>query len=214
MLWSILIAAIPDRFASAHGLLHSLLEKQAVMRIADIELCYFMENRRRSVGEKRNDLLRIAKGEYVSFIDDDDEVADDYVRRIYRTITKARKMAPPPDVICFRQIAKLDPYNITHDCRYSLNFWRNRKPAERRVLEPAHDDKGVVVPNVLKWSGPPAHTMVWRREVVKDIAFPETQFGEDVSWVDLACAKAETEIVLDGEPLYTYKFSEKGTATR
>ena len=69
-------------------------------------------------------------------------------------------------------------------------------------------------PNTLLWSGPPAHTMVWRRELVKDISFNEQNFGEDVQWCDKACEKAKTEIVLTGEPLYYYQFNEATTATR
>ena len=69
MLWSILIAAIPERYHSVHGLLHSLLEQQSVARMQDVELLYLMDNRRRSVGEKRNALLQLAHGDYLSFID-------------------------------------------------------------------------------------------------------------------------------------------------
>lgn len=208
MLWSILVAAIPERYHSAQGLLFSLFESQGIARMADVQLVYLMDNRRMSVGEKRNELLRMAKGEYISYIDDDDEVAPDYVQRIYQTIVKTRKSESPADIICFPQRATLHPANVTHECTYSLAHWRDRKPEERRMLSPS--DK----PNVLNWSGPPAHTMIWRREVVKDARFPEQNFGEDVPWVDAVCAKAKTEIVLNGQPLYFYKFSETGTATR
>jgi glycosyltransferase involved in cell wall biosynthesis len=224
MLWSILIAAIPERYHSAHGLLHSLLEQQSVARMQDVELIYCMDNRRRCVGAKRNDLLAMAKGEYVSFVDDDDEVASDYVQKIYRAITKARKLEKvedaagvvvamggpiaPTDVICFPQRATLIPANVIHECTYSIKHWKDRKPEERRQLAPT--DK----PNTLAWSGPPAHTMIWRREIVKDIKFPEKNFGEDVDWVDAACELAKSEMVLNGEPLYYYKFDEAKTSTR
>jgi hypothetical protein len=208
MLWSILIAAIPERYHSAHGLLMSLLEHQAVARMPDVELLYLLDNRRRSVGAKRNNLLGASRGEYVSFIDDDDSVATDYIQRIYRTICQTRKSEAPADVICFPQRCTLQPHNVIHDCTYSLAYWKDREPAQRRQLAPS--DK----PNTLNWTGPPAHTMVWRREIIKDVKFPEVQFGEDVSWVDQCCEKAKTEAQIVGAPLYLYHFDEAKSRTR
>jgi glycosyltransferase involved in cell wall biosynthesis len=208
MLWSILIAAIPERYHSAHKPLLSILEHQAVARMPDVELLLLLDNRRRSVGSKRNDLLSIANGEYVSFIDDDDEVATDYVQRIYRTIVQTRKSEAPADVICFPQRCTLQPHNVIHDCTYSLAYWKDREPAQRRQLAPS--DK----PNTLNWTGPPAHTMVWRRAVLEGIKFPEKTFGEDVDFVDQACEKAKTEVQIVGGPLYLYRFDEAKSRTR
>jgi glycosyltransferase involved in cell wall biosynthesis len=208
LIWSILVCGIPERFHTVQPLLYSLMETQAVARMPDVELLYLLDSRRRSVGAKRNDLMAAARGEYVSFIDDDDEVAPDYVQRIYRTLVAARKQTPPVDVVCFRQRATLTPAGVIHDCTYSLAHWRSRPPEARRQLAMTP------IPNTLAWSGPPAHTMVWRREVVGGIRFPEQNFGEDVGWVDAACARAASEVVLDGEPLYHYAFNEATTSTR
>jgi glycosyltransferase involved in cell wall biosynthesis len=180
----------------------------------DVELLYYMDNRRRSVGSKRNDLLSIAKGEYISFIDDDDEVSLDYVSKIYRQIADTRKEDEPADVICFPQRATLHPQGVIHECSYSIGHWKDREPENRRVLQNATDAEGSHIPNTLLWSGPPAHTMVWRREVLGEARFPDKNFGEDVDFVDKACEAAETEIILCGEPLYFYKYNDDTTATR
>ena len=208
MIWSLLIAGIPERFHAVQPLLYNLLESQAVGRRPDVELCYFMDNRRRTVGAKRNALLAMAQSEYVSFIDDDDAVASDYVQKIVSAISLARKTDPPTDVICFGQRAELMPHGVIHECTYSLAHFRDRKPEARRQL--AQSDK----PNTLLWSGPPAHTMLWRREIVKDIRFNEQNFGEDTAWVDAACERAKTEIILTGDALYHYRFNEATSATR
>lgn len=209
MLWSILIAAITERFHSVQPLLYSLLELQSVARRPDIELLYLLDNKRRTVGSKRNALLDAALGEYISFIDDDDEVASNYVQKIVAAIAEGRKATPVVDVICFPQRATLAPSGVIHECSYSLAHWRDRKPEVRRVLAPSPQ------PNTLLWSGPPAHTMVWRRAILADdVRFPEQQFGEDVAWVDAACALAKTEAQIDGAPLYFYKFDEEKTTTR
>jgi len=201
MLWSILIAGIPERYHSAQPLLYSLLEKQSVARMPDVELLYFMDNRRRLVGAKRNDLLRAARGEYISFVDDDDMVSDDYVRKIHEAIVAARKHDEPTDVICFPQRATLIQEGVVHECTYSL------KNKERKLADGGEK-------NVLKWTGPPAHTMAWRHKVILGAQFPDKQFGEDVDWVDKLCATAKTEMLLDGPPLYLYNFDSKKTATR
>ena len=91
-----------------------------------------LDNKRRSVGSKRNCLLDSAHGEYVSFIDDDDEVATDYVDKILRNIVTARRPPEPADVICFGQRATLHPHNVIHECSYSLAYWRDRPPEQRR----------------------------------------------------------------------------------
>ena len=214
MLWSIMIAGIPERFHSAQPLLHSLLEAQSVARMPDVELLYLLDNRRRPVGEKRNDMLAMAHGEYVSFIDDDDAVATDYVQKIYRQIVATRKSDEPADVICFPQRATIQPAGVIHECTYSIAHWKDREPDKRRVLAQIPGENGKPLPNTLAWSGPPAHTMVWRRDCIQDARFPSKNFGEDVDFVDQACENAVNEIVMMGEPLYFYNFNEEGTATR
>ncbi len=203
MLWSILICGIPERYHSVQPLLYSLLEAQAIARRPDVELLFLMDNKRRTVGAKRNVLLATSAGEYISFIDDDDEVAPNYVDKILAEITKGRKESPPVDVICFSQRATLSPSGVIHECSYSLKF-KERK-LEQIDFFPT---------NSLKWTGPPAHTMVWRRELTRIILFDNKNFGEDVDWVDQVCKRAKKEVQITGDPLYFYKFSEKGTATR
>jgi len=208
VLWSILISGIPERYHTVHGLLLSLLETQGVSRMSEVELLYLMDNKRRSVGAKRNDLLDTARGEYVSFIDDDDEVAPNYVDMLYKAIARTRRGSPVADVICFPQRAIIGNTGVIHECTYSLKHWAEIDPGKRRTLQTT--DR----PNVLKWTGPPAHTMVWRRMVALNGRFPDKQFGEDVEWVDAVCGKAEHEVQIVGEPLYIYKFNPEGSRTR
>lgn len=207
MIWSVLICSIPERYHTVQPLLLSLLEHQHMARMPDVELLMLLDNRRRSVGAKRNALLAAARGEYISFVDDDDEVARDYVQKLYRAICQTRKTDIPADVVCFGQRCTLQPHGVIHECTYSLAHWKDRAPEARRQLAPS--DK----PNTLNWSGPPAHTMVWRRAILEGIRFPEKQFGEDVEWVDQCCAKAKTELQIPGV-LYFYNFDQARSMTR
>ena len=201
MLWSILITAIPERFNTVQPLLFNLLETQGVARNNEIELIYLLDNRRRTVGAKRNALLDMARGEYISQIDDDDAVAPTYVDTIYKAIARTRRSQPQADVICFPQRATLAPGGAVHQCTYSL------KNKTRELLPTG-------TPNVFNWSGPPAHTMVWRSGIAKACQFPDKQFQEDTAWVDKCCALAVTEAQIGVEPLYFYRFDAARSATR
>ena len=46
------------------------------------------DNKKRSVGEKRQDLLNLAKGQYLVFIDDDDRISDDYISSIIQAMNE------------------------------------------------------------------------------------------------------------------------------
>ena len=51
-----------------------------------VELLVLIDNKKRTLGAKRNEMIGLAKGEYVVFIDDDDLVSEDYVESILEAI--------------------------------------------------------------------------------------------------------------------------------
>ena len=51
-----------------------------------VEIVHFLDDRRHTIGAKRNWLLDRARGQFVVFIDDDDDVNDRYVSLICRTL--------------------------------------------------------------------------------------------------------------------------------
>lgn len=187
MLWSILICGIPERYHSVQPLLYSLLEKQSVARMPDVELLYFMDNRRRSVGAKRNDLLRAARGEYISFIDDDDDVSDKYVSDLHDAIVRTRKK-PIQQLDCSKcggHAGFIEDCKVCHGSgkgpiagpvdvicfpqratllRESMVHecsyslsYWRDRKPDKRRLLTSSGTDGV-----LNWTGPPAHTMVWQ----------------------------------------------------
>lgn len=178
MKFSILIAAIPSRIQ----LLAELLEKLEPQRRPDIEIIVFLDDRKRSVGKKRTELINLANGDYIAFIDDDDTVADNYVERIVNTLESNRGV----DVMTFTQITSF-PDGRKQTCTYSVNF----------------DYKS----NDTEWQGLPAHTMVWKKELVKDVEFPDVDCTEDVQWCKLVSAKVNSEVSIE-DVLYFYRFDE------
>ena len=199
---SILIPGIPERVAQATSLYEDLLRQQQPFD-GMVEIIYLLDNRRRTVGAKRNSLLDAANGNYLAFVDDDDYVSPWYIRRIMEVLGERR-----PDVITFKQKATILPEGFVHHCTYDLRHVR-RNP--RRLLV-ARDTAGEPTKEA-DWSGPPAHTMVWKAAIVKPIRFPEANFGEDAHWCDVASLAATTQVDIP-ETLYYYTFDAAKSRTR
>ena len=187
---SLLIAALPNRVPCK---VWEKVSKQAVGK--PVEILYFADNKGMSVGRKRNILLSCAQGDYFAFIDDDDDVADDYVEMLLAAI----EQHPGVDVICFRQKCTHIGRDRIEWCSYSLQYKYETFPSARL--------------GEWTWRGLPAHTMCWRTDLVQEVEFPEGNFGEDVGWVAKACERARTEAQLDWVG-YFYNFDAAKTETR
>ena len=82
---SILIPTIPSRISTFFPTLTNKLLRQCKNR-NDIEILGFFDNKKRSIGMKRQGLLDLIKGEYFVFIDDDDDISEDYIDEIFKAL--------------------------------------------------------------------------------------------------------------------------------
>lgn len=105
-----------------------------------------------TVGEKRDWLIRHARGRYVAFVDDDDWIADDYVAEILRAT------AANPDVICFRQHCTVNGEGFEVD--FNLEHPSGEQGFQRK----------------------PWHVCAWRRDIAICSSFPAINYGEDRAW--------------------------------
>lgn len=80
---SILIPSLACRVNQLKSLVANL---DAQAKGLPVELITWVDNKEKSTGAKRNDLLNLAKGEYVAFFDDDDKPANDYVTSILNAL--------------------------------------------------------------------------------------------------------------------------------
>lgn len=186
MLLSVLVAGVPSRLATGVPASLGALLQQAKAR-ADVEVLYLVDNKKRTIGAKRTALLQIARGAYVSYVDDDDEVAIDYIENIAQAAARGTA-----DVIVF-------PIKVTLD-------GASEGIVEPSVLSPVQEKyhaNGVTKRR-------PIQIACWRRSLVADIAFPDTSIGEDHAWGDLASARVITEERID-MVLYHYKFNSSVT---
>ena len=188
-LLSVLILTVPRRVSNSFQILVKKLERQSE-RFAPgvVEIIGVYDNKTIKLGRKRNLALSMASGRYVTFIDDDDEIDDDYLLEIIRVIRSQRN----PDVIHF----PIDQYLHgvkERSCRYGLN------------LEYSDVDG--------RWTGKPAHTHIWKTELARSCEFPPSlNCGEDTPWCVALSSVAKTEFEID-RVLYRYMLSSK-TETR
>jgi glycosyltransferase involved in cell wall biosynthesis len=150
-----------------------------------VEHLSFADNRTRTIGAKRQSLLDIARGEYIAFVDDDDDIEPDYVSEILAAIQQG------PDVITFEQ-------NSYYNGAFS------------KVIFGLNNRDEPFQPNGITLRAP-WHVCVWKRELVKTCQFGESNYGEDIIWSRQARARIKTSLHID-KTLCTYRHDAALTA--
>ncbi len=145
---SILICSIKGREKK----LNRLLEDLKIQQTEDVEILVEIDNKRMTIGAKRNKLLKKAKGDYIAFIDDDDMVSVNYVVKIL----EALKTNPDCCSLEGLLIRPGHKYKFLHSIQYKEWFSKN--------------DIYYRCPN---------HLNSVRRDIVLQIGFPKINNGED-----------------------------------
>lgn len=162
-------------------------------REKDVQLLWIGDNYSMSIGEKRNALLGMAKGKYSVFIDDDDSVADTYIKDVLEAISKTSA-----DVILYENV-------------YTING--ERKTISKYFLEHDSAYEKVLPSGVVSWEGAVPHTVPWKTNIIKGLKFEEISFEEDLRWAKQARKLASTFYRIE-KPLYFYRFFDKTSETR
>ena len=179
---SILTPTIPSREKQLKALSEKLANQIGDLPVEHLILC---DNRKRSIGEKRQSLVDIANGEYIAFCDDDDDVSDDYVFEILKAIeTKA-------DVITFNQKA------IYNGLQSEVHFG-------------IKNQDGQFNPGGITLRGP-WHVCAWNRQKVKGCVFGFSNYGEDLVWSHQARKRIKTGHHIN-KVLHTYIHDAATTA--
>lgn len=152
--WTLLIPTIPGREQSLQRLLISVHEK--VSRICPelrLEVVLGFDNKEKSIGAKRQELVHSAQGKYVSFVDDDDEITDAYIEDLWGTIQAS--------IPVMRLRGQIGDYTFTHSL-------------ENKLTDPMAKN-GVFI-------RPPNHLNPMMTEVAKLISYRDSFRGEDLDW--------------------------------
>lgn len=177
---SILVPSVPSRLTTFYPRIMTELLKQC--EFSDVEIIGLFDNKKRTVGEKRQDLLNLARGEYLVFIDDDDRISDDYISIIMEELYKN----PNTDCVVFDCICCSDKSHIKTLCKYGVEF-----------------EYGYINPEETQWRGKPAHTMVYKSAIAKRHSYNNSSWGEDIDWVVRACKDIREQTRID-KVLYYY----------
>ena len=178
MILSILTPTIPGREKQLQALQWKIEEQiqalpthiedrsSALRTSGQVEHLILSDNRTRSIGAKRQALLDIARGQYIAFVDDDDDIADTYVAELLASA------ASGADVITFQQHAVYNGLESTVHFRLGQG-------------------DGAFIPGGITqrdaW-----HVCAWKRDTVAGCQFLETNYGEDRVWSLQARKRAKT----------------------
>ena len=157
-----------------------------------IEIMVNIDDGTKSVGQKRNEILDRAKGDYVCFIDDDDLVDEEYCNLIVKTIEENDDL----DCIGFAGMYYVDG-NQTMLFKHANEYGGHYK-----------DGFGIQ-------HRPVNHLNPVRTEYAKQIRFPEKDFGEDSDYCDrlLESGLLKNEVVIQDKIMYHYLWSQEGSRT-
>lgn len=197
--FSVLILSIPSRNESLMAAMKQLQEQaDATGQGKAVEILVLLDNRSKSIAEKRNDLLQAARGKYIAFLDDDDAISKEYMSKI---------------------LAAIDEYDGV-DC-ISFNQWCSING------EPMNVEFGIGNPHGHLWRDedgflgdikrPPYHMCVWRREIAQSETFNPVygangQSSEDIDWLLRLYPKVQTEYHIP-DALHGYIYNSQTTAS-
>lgn len=173
---SILICSLEERKKELGFIFEKLLH-QRLSYASKIEVLIESDNREITIGEKRNILLSRAQGEYICFVDDDDDISNDYIESIMKALESK------PD--CVGIEGTIDYMGIKGIFKHSRQFqsWYTGPDAFYRT---------------------PNHLNPVKREIALRIGFPPQSFGEDQIYSNGIKRMLKTEVYIN-HPIYFYK---------
>jgi hypothetical protein len=189
-LFSVLLLGVPDRIDNLKKILSKLENQIKENSLQDeVEILALIDNKNRTVGAKRQNLLDISEGKFLAFLDDDDDFADDYIKEIVNAI----KINVNVDVISFNQETHInnDPPNIVYfGLKYENTEYRPGIPVYRK----------------------PFHMCAWNSNLTKQVKFNNISLTEDWSWIEQLCKIAKTEYHID-KILHYYIYNRDTTTS-
>lgn len=179
---SILIPSIPSRFEMA---IQRYNHYMGMVGDKNIEILLFTDNKKRSIGYKREALKNISQGKYFMFADEDDDLLS--IDEIYEATFL------DVDVIDFKvkcQNEDKSTYIVT----------------QRLGSEVEHNTESG---KYLDCNRPPFHICAWHHKF-KRFKYPDISYSEDWEWLIQCYPHAKKEHFID-KVLFSYNFDPSVT---
>ena len=182
---SILVSALLSRMNTFSINILSDLYNQSKKYESEVEIISLFDNKISNIGDKRNQLLDAAHGEYIAFIDDDDRISSNYIDSLMDAIN-----AKHIDAITFDVSVSIDG-SARKPCYYSKDYKKdyNTPKAYYRI---------------------PNHLMCVKRSIAQKVRFKSMQCGEDTDYAKRMLPLLHTEYHIN-KTLYYYDFSSQST---
>ncbi len=179
---SILIPSIPSRFEKAQSLYQKI---SSLVGEKDIEILMLTDNKKRTIGEKREALKNASNGKYFMFVDDDDDLLD--IEDLYNATFQ------DVDVITFKQLC-LNADKSTFTVTFGLRNDIEHLSVDGRYLD---------------CKRPPFHICAWNVKF-KNYEYPSVSYAEDWGWLQQVLPLAKTELHIP-KIVHSYNFDPKIT---
>lgn len=183
---SILICAINERAGMLAELLGSLEEQ--IKNVEGVQVIVSLDERgQNSTGAKRNALVNAAQGKYICFVDDDDEVFNNYVYQIVKALEGN------PDVVSINGTMSENgkPHATWEISRHHQNF-TSRKAGKIHYWRYCN------------------HLSPVRKEIAMQCPFPEIFWEEDSAYskalYNSKLIRIESKVL---PPIYHYRYKKK-----
>lgn len=143
-----------------------------------------------TIGQKRNDLLEKADGEWVVFVDDDDSIPGHYVDRVCKAL-----LAYSPDCVGYKIACTFKDIQG--------KFVRSAIAKVSRVYEDWYENK-----DGFDYAQMIYHKNPVRKALAMQVKFPDQSFAEDYDYAKRLKPLLKTEAFID-DYLYYYRFIEE-----
>ena len=184
---SILIPTLPSRIEKYLSLVNKINHQITSNNLNEyVQVLSILDTKEMTVGEKRNNLVNLSCGKYVIFLDDDDNISDNYVLQIYNGCLSGA------DVVTFK--GEYHENNSYHSDFIISNM----------VIRD-YNQHGLMYRK-------PNHICAVLRSISIQCPFPHINYEEDSKYSELINAHIKNECHIN-EKLYFYMFDKKTSET-
>lgn len=190
MILSILIPTVVGREQMFNALFNGLQEQVVSGGYGDrVEVLSLKDNKEITIGEKRNRLYEMASGKYAVQIDDDDEVAGNFVNRVVWALRH--------DVDCVGYHEYGTGMGRPFRSDFSLRYrdWRSATNSD-------------LICGLFRHVRTPFHKTPIRTEIAKSVKFADMRFGEDHEWSKRIYPLLHTESYIN-DIMYYYRYQSQ-----
>lgn len=180
MILTIAIPTIKEREKQFRTLATKLF-RQKIPFLNDVEIIHLTDNKEISIGEKRDRLYKMAKGEYTVMIDDDDDVCTGYISKLMETLTFS-----DPDCIGYKERCIFGENERTSIISLKNKEWSNPKPKDG-----------------IWYYRTPFFKVPIKTEICQEVGVRDMRFAEDIDFSKRIYNLLTTEFFID-EFMYIY----------